>query len=131
MSDSLEDRISDMQQEIARLKAKVSSIPQQTSEVVRKALREHEQRERRDADPNVIADQVMSRLWISILGEDMASSPEAAKYKRSLQEMWRTVIQASPYVFRWKMSLLILVLSVLALSIGADLMSALRSKIGL
>ena len=132
---SAHSRIDAMEKQLVELQVKLNEIPGRIDRTVHDAMATHEAREGERIGQ--ISNTISNNILVAMLGEDLATGPEAARNKRALQQMLRQGVLMAPMIVRmqtrllWVMSTLILGMFVIS-SIGAGaILDFIKGRIGL
>ena len=132
---SAHSRIDNMESQLSELQRKLNEIPGHVERAVHDAMAAHESRESERI--NQISSSISSNILVAMLGEDLATGPDAARNKRALQQMLRQGVLMAPMIVRmqtrllWVMSTLILGMFVIS-SIGAGaILDFIKGRLGL
>ena len=132
---SAHSRIDSMEKQLVELQVKLNEIPGHIDRTVHDAMAAHEAREGERI--RQISNTISNNILVAMLGEDLATGPEAARNKRALQQMLRQGVLMAPMIVRmqtrllWVMSTLILGMFVIS-SIGAGaILDFIKGRLGL
>ena len=132
---SAHSRIDSMEKQLVELQVKLNEIPEHIDRTVHDAMAAHEAREGERIGQ--ISNTISNNILVAMLGEDLATGPEAARNKRALQQMLRQGVLMAPMIIRmqtrllWIMSTLILGMFVIS-SIGAGaILDFIKGRLGL
>ena len=132
---SAHSRIDSMETQLSDLQRKLNEIPGHVERTVHDAMAAHESRESERI--NQISSSISSNILVAMLGEDLATGPDAARNKRALQQMLRQGVLMAPMIVRmqtrllWALSMLMLGMFVIS-SIGAGaILDFIKGRLGL
>lgn len=129
-------RLDKQQAALDALVKEVSGMRSEMKEMLNRALIDHEGREalvriNPDALAKKISEEVTQTMWTDVMGADLTSGPDSARNKRALQDAARAIVKSAPYLFGWKMRILMMFgLASLAL-VGGALVPAAKSILGM
>ncbi len=93
-----EGRIDAMETRITKLEEQIHSFPQQIELAVSRALEAHERREKEWI--SAVSEKITDNIFEGLLGEDLATGPEAAKNRRAMQQMLRQGVSMAPFMVK-------------------------------
>ncbi len=102
-----EDRIDAMETRITKLEEQVHLFPQQVESAVSRALEAHEKREREWI--SAVSAQITEKIFEGLLGEDLATGPDAAKNRRAMQQMLRQGVSMAPFMVKMQTRAFVLI----------------------
>ena len=91
-------RIVEMETRIANLEEQIHTFPQQIEAAVCRALEAHENREKEWIAS--VSERITRSIFEGLLGEDLATGPDAAKNRRAMQQMIRQGVSLAPFMMR-------------------------------
>ena len=91
-------RIGEMETRIAKLEENVHTFPQQIEAAVCRALEAHEKREKEWIA--AVSEKITGNIFEGLLGEDLATGPDAAKNRRAMQQMIRQGVSMASFMMR-------------------------------